>query len=76
MERSEINRKLSTHGGSYVVKEVPFFDGTVTYTVHYSEQGSDLYMIQSKTLDESDIEASIKKYLDYREEMKSIYSRV
>jgi hypothetical protein len=69
-------RKLSIHGGSYTIEEVPCFDGTVSYTVHYSEQGNDLYIIISKSSDQADIEASIKRYLDYREEMESIYSRV
>jgi hypothetical protein len=69
-------RKLSIHGGSYTIEEVPFFDGTVSYTVHYSEQGNDLYIILSPSLNESDIEAAIKRYLDYREEMENIYSRV
>jgi hypothetical protein len=69
-------RKLSVHGGSYIIEEVLCFDGTVSYTIHYSGQGNDLYIIQSKSLDESDIEASIKKYLDYCKEMKSIYSRI
>jgi len=69
-------RKLSVHGGSYVIEEVPCFDGTVSYTVHYSEQGNDLYIILSPSLNESDIEAAIKRYLDYREEIESIYSRV
>ncbi len=62
--------KLSIHGGSYTIEEVPFFDGTVSYTVHYSEQGNDLYLIKSKSLDQADIEASIKRYLDYQEENK------
>jgi hypothetical protein len=69
-------RKLSVHGGSYTIKEVPCFDGTVSYTVRYSEQGNDLYIIKSKSLDQADIETSIKRYLDYREEIESIYSRV
>jgi hypothetical protein len=59
-------RKLSLHGGSYVIEEIPFFDGTVTYTVHYSEQGNDLYIIQSRSLNEVDIEASIKRYLEFQ----------
>ena len=69
-------RKLSIHGGSYTITEVPCFDGTVSYTVNYSEQKNDLYIIQSKSLDQADIESSIKRYLDYQEEMKSIYNRV
>jgi hypothetical protein len=59
-------RKLSLHGGSYVIEEVPCFDGTVSYTVHYSEQGNDLYIIKSKSLDETDIEASIERYLEFQ----------
>jgi len=59
-------RKLSIHGGSYTIKEVPCFDGTVSYTVHYSEQGNDLYIIQSQSLNKSEIEASIKRYLEFQ----------
>ena len=69
-------RKLSIHGGSYTVEEVPFFDGTVSYTVNYSEQKNDLYIIQSSSLNKSDIEAAIKRYLNHREKMESVYSRV
>jgi hypothetical protein len=58
--------KLSIHGGSYTITEVPCFDGTVSYTVNYSEQKNDLYIIQSKSLDQADIESSIKKYLEFQ----------
>lgn len=83
MTKTEINKaisegrlKPSIHGGAYSVETVEYFDGTVSYTVHYSEQANDLYLIQSSSPDESDVESAIKKYLDYLAEQSSMLARI
>lgn len=66
----------SIHGGAYSVEELVYFDGSVSYIVHYSEQGNDLYLIKSKTNTPDDIENAIKKYLNYLAEQSSMLARI
>lgn len=65
----------SLHGGTYSLEELVYFDGTVSYIVHYSEQGNDLYIITSSTPFANEIEEAIKKYLDFVSKESSILAR-